>query len=575
MNYRWQERQLEDVELVEQLASQLNDLPLPLARALLLRGIDTFEKSRLYFRPALSDLIDPFLMKDMHLAVQRLKHAIQHRERVLVYGDYDVDGTTATTLMTMFLRRRGVDVSYFVPHRIDHGYGLSRAGIDEARNRGASLIVALDCGITAFDEAKYAGSFGIDLIICDHHTVQGEIPDAAAVLDPKRPDCEYPFEDLSGCGIGFKLAQATSAALGEAEDEVYGYLDLVAVSIASDIVPMTGENRVLMREGLRKLHERPSRGFRALARHAGADLTKCNTSQILFALGPRINAAGRLGDAGRAVDLMLAEDDRDADRLASLLESTNERRRAIDRETVEEAVKAAETLFAQGDLNSIVLHNADWHPGVIGIVASRLVEQFVRPAILLTTIDGVARGSARSVDGVNIYEAILSCEDLVEEFGGHDYAAGLSLDVDRIPEFRDRFNRAVTELASKDSFVPSIEYDSTLELGQIDNRFWAILNQFAPHGPLNHTPVFRASHLEVVGRPRTVGRDDNHLAMTVRQNESRPLQVIGFGLGNHLQTVLQSREQGMPLEMLFSIQERTWNGTTSLQLKARDIRLVS
>ena len=573
MTHRWQARPIDDAHLVEKLSAELNELPLPLARALVLRGIDTFEKSRLYFRPTIADLHDPFLMKDMRPAVDRLIAAIQRRERVMVYGDYDVDGTTATTLMTMFLRRRGVDVSYFVPHRIDHGYGLSPAGIDEAHARGATLIVALDCGITAFAESVYAKSLGIDLVICDHHTVKGEIPEAVAVLDPKRPDCDYPYDELSGCGIGFKLAQATSAALGEPEDEVHGYLDLVAVSIASDIVPMTGENRVLMREGLRKLHERPSRGFRALARHAAVDLKSCSTSQILFALGPRINAAGRLGDAGRAVDLMLAEDDRDADRLASILETTNDRRRAIDRETVEEAVQAVEHLFAENQLNSIVLHDEEWHPGVIGIVASRLVEQFVRPTVLLTTVNGLARGSARSVDGVNIYEAIRTCEDLVDEFGGHDYAAGLSIQVERIPEFRDRFDQAVTELASKDSFISSIEYDSVLELDQVDNRFWAILDQFAPHGPLNRTPVFRASDLRVLGRPRTVGRDHRHLSLTVGQKGSRSMPVIGFGLGERLETVLESREQGRPLEMLFSIQERTWNGTTGLQLKARDLRL--
>ena len=575
MDYRWQAREIEDAGVVERLSAELNELPLPLARALVLRGVDTFDKSRHFFRPSLADVHDPFLMTDMRPAVDRLMHAIQHSERVMVYGDYDVDGTTATTLMTMFLRRRGVDVSYFVPHRIEHGYGLSRVGIDEARDRGATLIVALDCGITAIEEAKYARSLGIDLVICDHHTVKGEIPDAVAVLDPKRPDCRYPYEELSGCGIGFKLAQAASSALGEAEEEVYDYLDLVAVSIASDIVPMTGENRVLMREGLKKLHDRPSRGFRALARHAAVDLKSCSTSQILFALGPRINAAGRLGDAGRAVDLMLAEDEWDADRIASVLESTNDRRRAIDRETVEEAVEEVNRLLDDREYKSIVLHNAAWHPGVIGIVASRLVEQFVRPTILLTTIDGLARGSARSVDGINIYEAIRSCEDLVEEFGGHDYAAGLSIREDRIDEFRTRFDGAVAGLASKDSFVPSIEFDSTLRLDQIDDRFWAILNQFAPHGPSNQTPVFRASDLHVLGRPRTVGRDDNHLAMTVRQPSSKPIPVIGFGLGERLDMVLQSRERGRPLEMLFSIQERTWNGTTALQLKAKDVRLES
>ncbi len=572
MDYKWQERPLENPEVVEQLRAQLNDLPVPLARALVLRGIDTFDKAKQYFRPTLADLHDPFLMTDMRKAVDRLVEAIRGRQTVMVYGDYDVDGTTATALVTMFLRRRGVDVSYFVPDRIEHGYGLSTAGIDAASERGASLIVALDCGITAFEEAAYARSLGVDLIICDHHTVKDEIPEAVAVLDPKRPDCNYPYDELSGCGIGFKLVQATSAALGEPDGAIHEFLGLVAVSTASDIVPMTGENRVLMREGLRVLTSEPSSGFRALARRAAVDISTCTTSQILFALGPRINAAGRLGDAGRAVDLMLAEDDLDADRLAAVLEATNDRRRTIDRETVDEAVSAVEKLFAEETLNSIVLHDAQWHPGVIGIVASRLVDQFVRPTILLTTVNGLAKGSARSIDGVNIYSAIRSCEDLVEEFGGHDYAAGLSIRVENIPEFRRRFDRAITELATDESFIPSIEYDSLLRLEQIDRRFWAILSQFAPYGPSNLNPVFRASGLRVVGRPRNVGRESDHLSFTVKQDGSRAIEVIGFGLGDRLDLVTESRENGLPLEMLFNVQMRTWNGTTRMQLKAKDVR---
>jgi single-stranded-DNA-specific exonuclease len=572
MEFQWRLRQLDTPDLVPQLSAQLNDIPLPLARALVLRGIDSYEKARHFFRPSSADILDPFLMKDMSKAVDRVVRAIRSNERVMVYGDYDVDGTTATALMTAFLRRRGVDVSYFVPHRVNHGYGLSAAGIDMARERRASLIIALDCGITAFEEATYAKSLDIDLIICDHHTVKHEVPEAVAVLDPKRPDCDYPFDELSGCGIGFKLAQATSSALGEAEEDARSFLDLVAVSIASDIVPIDGENRILMREGLHKLHTNPSTGFRALARHAGADLSTCSTSQILFALGPRINAAGRLGDAGRAVELMLAEDDRDADRLAAILEKTNDRRKTIDRETVEDAVLKAEALFARQDVNGIVLHDAEWHPGVIGIVASRLVERFVRPTILLTTVNGVAKGSARSIHGINIYEAIRTCEDLVEDFGGHDYAAGLSIRAERIGEFSERFNAAVGELATAESFIPSINYDSTLALDQVDSRFLALLTQFEPYGPSNRNPVFKSSDLQVVGRPRSVGRDDSHLKFSVRQESGRSMEVIGFGLADKLEAVIESRESGGPLEMLFNVQERTWNGTRTLQLKAKDVR---
>ncbi|NNE33799.1 MAG: single-stranded-DNA-specific exonuclease RecJ, partial [Rhodothermales bacterium] len=394
-------------------------------------------------------------------------------------------------------------------------------------------------------------------------------------LDPKRPDCDYPFDELSGCGIGFKLAQATSSVLGETQEETYDFLELVAVSIAADIVPIDGENRILMREGLHRLHTSPSTGFRALARHAGADLSTCSTSQILFALGPRINAAGRLGDAGRAVDLMLSEDDQDADRLAGILEITNDRRKTIDRETVEDAVQKVEALFDESEINGIVLHNPDWHPGVIGIVASRIVERFTRPTILLTTVNGLAKGSARSVHGINIYEAIRACEDLVEEFGGHDYAAGLSIRAERIEEFSGRFDAAVGELASDDSFVPSISYDSTLELGQIDRRFLALLTQFEPFGPSNRNPVFRSSDMRVVGRPRTVGRDGSHLKFSVRQDRGRPMDVIGFGLVDRLEAVMRSRENGDPLEMLFNVEERVWNGTRAVQLKAKDVRLQS
>ncbi len=575
MTCRWMERSVDYPAAVAHVRSELNNLPEALARALVLRGIDTFEKARRYFRPSVDQLHDPFLMKDMDRASDRVAAAITSGEKVLVYGDYDVDGTTATALVTTFLRMRGVEADYFVPHRIEHGYGLSKAGIDAAESAGATLIIALDCGITAFEEAQYTRSLGIDLIICDHHTVHDTLPDAVAVLDPKRPDCDYPFSELSGCGIGFKLVAAVLERLGESSRIADQFLDLVAVSIASDIVPIQGENRVLMRNGLERLRESPRTGLKALARRAGLNIESCTTSQIVFTLGPRINAAGRLGDAGRAVDLLLSSDDDEAAGLADVLEHTNDRRRTIDRETVEDAARRAEELFDEGAVNGIVLHDPSWHPGVVGIVASRLVERFVRPTILLTTINGIAKGSARSVDGVNIFEAIQSCGHLVEEFGGHDYAAGLSIRTENIPAFAREFDRIIREVAPDEAFVRTIRYDAGLDLKTIDGRFWSVLRQFAPYGPANSDPVFRADALRLVGKPRTVGRDDRHLKFVVGQNGGRPMEVIGFGLGDKLGLVESSRREGRPVDMLYSIQERIWNGRRSLQLKARDVRASS
>ncbi|MBT8401053.1 MAG: single-stranded-DNA-specific exonuclease RecJ [Rhodothermia bacterium] len=574
MTYRWIERSVKDPSAVRRIQTELNRLDESLARSLILRGIDSFEKARYFFRPSIDYQHDPFMMADMDVAAERVVKAIRSRESVLVYGDYDVDGTTSAALVTSFLRSNGVPAEFFVPHRIEHGYGLSRAGIDLAKARDTSLMIVLDCGVTAVAEVDYAKSLGIDVIICDHHTVKDDIPAAVAVLDPKRPDCSYPFDELSGCGIGYKLVCATLDRLGRSTDEAADLLDLVALSIASDIVPLHGENRILMQEGLSRLQSTPRLGIRALAKAAGTDLADCTTRGIVFSLGPRINAAGRLGDAARAVELLLAADDRSAELLASELEETNSRRRMIDRETAEAAVQMVEELYADDLGAGLVLHNSEWHPGVVGIVASRIVERFARPAILLTTVNGVAKGSGRSVPGINIFDAISQCADLLEDFGGHDFAAGLSIRPDRIPALTDRFRKAAEEQATADTFVPAIDYDSRLSLGAIDSRFWAVLRQFAPHGPTNERPVYRADNLRVLGRPRTVGHDGGHIKLVVRQPDGRPMEVIGFGLGDRLAMLEGSRRDGQPLEMLFSIDEHVWKGRKALQLQAKDIRTV-
>lgn len=574
--YRWIERTVAAPEQVTQLQRDLNDLPEPLAKALVLRGVDTFEAARSYFRPKLADLHDPFLMQDMDRAADRVARAIRDGEHIVVYGDYDVDGTTATALMTGFLRSEGATADFFIPDRIKHGYGLGQAGIDWAAERGATLIVALDCGITAHAEANYARSQGIDLVICDHHKAEATIPDAVAVLDPKRPDCSYPFKELCGCGVGFKLIQAVMVALGKPPEGAYEHLGLVAIATASDIVPLYGENRILMREGLEALRLRPRLGLRTLAEQANLDLRTLTSTKIVFTIGPRINAAGRLGDAGRAVELMMTDDPLRAHQLATQLEAANHKRRQIDYETQEAATTRAKALLEKPDQISVVLHDAQWHPGVIGIVASRLVERFHRPTVMLTTVDGVAKGSARSIETVNIYQALTACSDLLTQFGGHDYAAGMTLPVENIPAFQQRFNEAVQDATSEEHLARILHIDATVPLPTIDQRFWAVLKQFAPHGPQNMTPVFQATNLEVVRAPKLVGKDQRHLRFTVAEpgkTRQTAKEVIGFNMSRHHDTVAASHRQGRPLDLAFTCQENTWNGRTTVQLRAKDLRL--
>ncbi len=574
-SYRWQVRDVPDPGNVIELAEALNNLPQALARALFLRGVTDFETARSFFRPTLDGLHDPFAMRNMDAAAERLARAITSKERVLVYGDYDVDGVTSAVLMVSFLRSRGVSADYFIPDRRVHGYGLCNAGIDVAAANGAQLIVALDCGITATGPATYARSLGIDLVICDHHTAGAQIPDALAVLDPKQPQCSYPFDELSGCGVGFKLVQATLGQLGESQEHVSDLLALVAISIASDIVPIRDENRILMRAGLQQLAESPSVGLKALADIARVSLETCGTSDIVFGIAPRINAAGRLQHAGKAVDLLLATDDSVARSLAAQLEEINIERRAIDKDTVAQAERSARRMLESRDRSGIVLHDPSWHAGVIGITASRIVERFCRPTVMLTNVNGVAKGSARSIAGVNVYNALKSCEDLLLQFGGHDYAAGLQLEVDKVDEFRERFDDAVSQQMRPEFLIPALKIDAPVALDEIDARFWAVLAQFEPFGPANPRPVFVHRELQVLGRPSTVGRDRSHLKFVVRQREGgRAIPAIGFGMAGHLDKVVRSQQEGIPLEMAFTVDENTYRGEKSIQLKPRDLRLA-
>lgn len=576
MKYRWIPRQLDNVEVISRLQRELNNLPEPLARVLVLRGIETFDSARLFFRPCLSHLHDPFLMRDMDVAASRVLSALSNGERVLIYGDYDVDGTTATALLVSFFRENGVEAEFFIPDRFEDGYGLNRTGLDYAIQIHATLVIAVDCGITAVEEAAYARERGIDLIICDHHTPDDLLPDAVAVLNPKRSDCAYPFKELSGCGVAFKLVQAVLSLQGEPVDRAKPYLDLVAVSTVSDVVPIFEENRVLMFEGLKVLRHSPRIGFRMLAEQAGINLTDCSTGRIIFGIGPRINAAGRMGDAGRAVELLLEGDERRASLLTAQLELANKQRRLLDQETVKQASEMADRQLNARTRHSVVLYHPEWHLGVVGIVASRLVERYYRPTIMLSASNGVVKGSARSIAGINVYDALKACSDLLITFGGHDYAAGLALAVENVPAFQERFDEVVSGMIQPDLLVPALPIDASLRVDHIDQRFWTILKQFEPHGPTNDEPVFHARGLEVMGRPRIMGKNGEHIKFNVRQIDKtfdRGFEVVGFKMNRLLPTLETSRRDGHPLELAFSIQENTWNGRTTLQLRAHDLRL--
>ncbi|WP_022835275.1 single-stranded-DNA-specific exonuclease RecJ [Salisaeta longa] len=578
MTYRWIQRPIDDPADVASLQQALNDLPEALARTLVARGITTFDAARDFFRADRSDLHDPFMMADMRRAAERLADAITQGATVMVYGDYDVDGTTATTVMTHFLRTHGADVSYFIPDRYRDGYGLCRRGMDVAAARGAELVVALDCGITAHDEAAYARELGLDLIICDHHTPKDTLPPATAVLDPKRPDCDYPFAELCGCGVGVKLVQATLDVLGRAPDAAFQYLDLLAVATASDIVPLRDENRVLMAEGLDALQRSQRIGLNALADAADLSLSSVtSTGRIVFTIGPRINAAGRMEDAEQAVALLLADDPDAAASRAQHIEQLNTKRRDINDEILREAVAQAERRITAATPHALVLYDPDWHLGIIGIVASSIVERYHKPTIMLTRNGDTVKGSARSIRGINIYDALSECEDTLIQFGGHDYAAGMSLEPTQIEAFREQFNAAVGRRITPELLTPSLRVDAALDLeaiGRVQDRFWSVLKQFGPFGPSNPTPVFQARSVALARPPRTVGSDDKHLKLSVRPAEARAptYDVIGFGMGAKQRALQQCWDDGTPIELLFSVEENTWNGRTSLQLKARDVR---
>jgi len=568
MSFRWVYEEPEQEESVRELQQELK-IPPEVARLLAIRGINTFPDARSFFRSGVTDLHDPFLMRDMDAAASRLCRAIRNSEKVVIYGDYDVDGTTATSILYTFLKSFGLETEYYIPHRFKEGYGINPEGIKFALDKNADLIVSVDCGITAIEEAKYAKEQGLDLIICDHHNVGDELPDAVAVLDPKRPDCDYPFDGLSGAGVGFKLVQGAIRKLGLSETLAFKYLDLVAISIASDIVPIVGENRILMREGLSMINSNPRVGLNELLKLIKMPVGSVSTSGIVFSIGPRINAAGRMGDASAAVELMIAEDEVSAARHARQLEKINIERRSTDTRTMKEALAMLEDEYNVDELSSMVLHHPDWHLGVIGIVASRLVDSFYRPAIMLSTVEGKIKGSARSVKGFDIYEALKECEDLLEQFGGHEFAAGLTLEKKNLEEFRARIDKIANRKLKENDFEPELMIDTNLNLERVNMKFWKLLTQFEPFGPGNLRPIFVSENVCIEGEPTIVG--NGHLKMKVRQNESAVFDVIGFNMHEYAPKLRNCNNQ--KIDVAYVLEENNWNGKRTIQMRLKDIHI--
>jgi single-stranded-DNA-specific exonuclease len=571
--YRWSVVADPDPRLTAQLAKEIN-VPETVARILTARGISTYEKAKTFFRPQLTELNDPFLMDGMDKAVERLTRAISAKEKILVFGDYDVDGTNSAAMMHLFFRSLGLETMVHIPDRIKEGYGISTTGIERGRKFGATLILAIDCGITAIEQVEFARTLGMDVIICDHHEPAAEIPKAYAVLDPLKPNDTYPFKNLCGCGVGFKLMQALARTRGE-EGSLAQYLDFVSLATTADIVPLVGENRILIKNGLEQINAHPRPGIRALIESSGTQMGKITTGQIVFILAPRINAVGRMGDATRAVELLTCEDPNRAVELAQILEEENRNRRKIDEDTFLKAQELVESVFDVDTDSAIVLHHENWHPGVVGIVASRLVEKYYRPTIMMTTVDGVARGSARSIVGFDIHKALKRVEDKLLQFGGHKYAAGVAVALDRVDEFREAFKLVVEDLMSEKVRVPELAIDTEITLGEFNPRFLRILREFAPFGPGNMRPIFLARNVEAVGTPRIVGKD--HLRFRVRQHQ-HVLNAIGFNLGSLLEEVKTNHKN---LDIVFSIDEHEWippggdNAETFPQLKIKDIRKSS
>ena len=565
---KWILKNVADEGTVTRLSSELGIDPV-LTRLLVQRGVGTFQEARAFFRPSLDNLYDPFLMKDMDKAVARVEAAVSSGEKILVYGDYDVDGTTAVSLVYSFLRRLTVNVDFYVPDRYEEGYGVSYKGIDWAADNGFGLIITLDCGIKANDKVSYAAEKGIDVIVCDHHLPENDLPPAVAVLDPKRADCSYPFDDLSGCGVGFKLVQAYSQKNGLPFENLIPLLDLLVVSISSDLVSVVGENRTLAHFGLKQLNENPRKGLLAMIHLSGLDPGHITIDDIVFKIGPRINAAGRMESGRVAVELLTAEEDDVAARIGSEINRYNNERKSIDREITREALEMVQSGNCLSARNATIVYNPSWHKGVVGIVASRLVEAFYRPTIVFTRSNGYVTGSARSVHGFDLYDAIESCADLLENFGGHLYAAGLTLKEENLPEFCDRIEKFIEDNIREEMLTPVIMIDARLDFSQITPKFFRILKQFQPFGPGNNAPVFLTENVYDNGNARKVGADGSHLKLELIQ-ESQPyrsISAIAFNKSEHFEHI----KSGNPIDICYSIVENYYRGIANLQLRIKDL----
>lgn len=569
MIYKWtyEEPTADETAAATALAREVNIHP-ALGRLLLKRGIKTATEARRFFRPQLSDLHDPFLMNDMQVAVDRLNQALGRKEHIMVYGDYDVDGCTAVALVYKFLSQFYSNIDFYIPDRYEEGYGISRKGIDFAAEMGVKLIIVLDCGIKAVEEVAYAREKGIDFIICDHHVPDDELPAAVAILNPKRHDNRYPYTHLSGCGVGFKFMQAFATSNGIEFNKLSSLLDLCAVSIASDIVPIMGENRILACQGLRCLNTNPSIGLRAIVEMCGLSERELSMSDIIFKIGPRINASGRMQNGKEAVELLVEKDYQAALEKAGCINLYNEARKDLDKQMTDEAFKQVEQLPGLDDRRSVVIYNESWHKGVIGIVASRLTEQYYRPAVVLTRSDGVATGSARSVSGFDVYKAVQSCSDLLENFGGHTYAAGLSMKVENVPEFAERFEAYVQEHIMDTQTEATLAIDAYLDFKDVTFKFYQQLKRFAPFGPQNERPVFCTRRVYDYGTSKVVGRGQEHIKLELVDNKSNNvMNGIAFGQSSQARYIKTKRA----FDICYAVEENT-HKRGEVQLQIEDIR---
>ena len=566
MEKRWIFKERADNQSIQQLSKQIN-INAYLAELLLQRGIHSFDEAKTFFRPKLDQLHDPFIMKDMDKAVNRLTEAVSKQEHIVIYGDYDVDGTTSVALCYGFLKSFFKKIDFYIPDRNKEGYGISEQGVRWAKEQGASTMIALDCGIKAMNQAQLAKDLGIDLIICDHHLPGDELPPAYAILDPKRKDCDYPYKELSGCGVGFKLLQGFCLQNTIDEHRLFNFLDLLVVSIASDIVPITGENRVLAHFGMKKLNAAPSCGLKALIEKCGfkSDL---NISNVVFGIGPRINAAGRIGHAHEAVKLLIAEDKEAADEFASQIDVKNSERKDLDKDITSEALERIAKSDTKVKKHSTVLYDEGWHKGVIGIVASRCIETYYRPTIILTKSNAKATGSARSVEGFDIYEAISECSDLLSQYGGHTHAAGLTMEVEKIDDFVNRFEEVVSNRIRPEQLVPLVKLDLEVPLTELNFKFLSIQSQMAPFGPGNLEPLLASKNVKLKYPPRVL--KEEHLKVVVTdQDEKTSFEAIGFGLGHWAEQL----ESVPHFEIAYHLNENNYMGNKTLQLYLQDIRI--